>query len=268
MTSMPNVPRSRPRASVPALAVAALTLTLGGGARPALAAEPPEPDRLDGGLVTALDRVGGNLLGRSAFRAVLQEPPEPDEPQRVRLYLSTVQAHPVEIVLVTTPSEVDPPEPDRAFARITVGGPEGLKLEFDPSAGEIDPCWKPTDLSGIAAAPTANGKVASSFRAGLVTALGEVGGNLLGGSAFRAALADPPEPEQPQRLRLFVSKTAPFELVLAEPPDPDRAAFRIEMEGRELELMFDPAALGSREAPRVEPVDLTGLADPPDPERQ
>src|SRR5687768_13585439 len=92
----------------------------------------------DQGLVTALDRIGGNLLGPAAFDAVLFDP-QPDPPV-VRLHLSTAQAQPVEVVLVTDPGEASPPDPVRAFFRMTIGGPAGLKLEYDPNAGDIIPC--------------------------------------------------------------------------------------------------------------------------------
>ena len=52
---------------------------------------------LDGGLVTAMDRIGGNLLGPAAFDAVLFDP-QPDPP-RLRLFFSETQSQPVEILI-------------------------------------------------------------------------------------------------------------------------------------------------------------------------
>jgi hypothetical protein len=175
-----------------------------------------EAHAADPGLVTALDRIGGNLLGPAAFDAVLFDP-QPDPPV-VRLYLSTAQAQPVEVVLVTEPGEANPPEPVRAFFRMTIGGPAGLKLEYDPNAGDIIPCVVPQDLDVVAAAPL-DGTRPGTLRAGLVTALGAVGQDLLG-ARFAAVLATPPEPVAPQRLRLYVPRSSRLELVLENPPEP------------------------------------------------
>jgi hypothetical protein len=211
--------------------------------------------QLEPGLVTALDRIGGNLLGASAFDAVLQEPPDPVQPP-LRIYLSAAQSHPVEIILVTA----NPPEPVRAFFRVTVGASGGLKLEFDPNAGDIIPCITPADLTGFPAAPADSGNGTATWRAGLVTALDEVGGNLLGAGQFDAVLANPPDPIEPQRLRLFVSRTSPIEFVLSDPPDPIRVLFRMVVGGEEVELLIPGGGVGVA----IEEADLSDI-DPPDP---
>lgn len=226
----------------------------------ATAATHANAQSLDRGLVIALDRIGGNLLGTDAFDAVLQSPPEPVEPERLRVYL-TPSATAVEIVVTRLanppepvagpPSETSPPDPVRAFFRMTVGGSELMKLEFDPSPGEIIPCVLPEDLSDIAAAPADTGKGARSLRPGLVTALAEVGANLLGAGAFDAVLNAPPDPIVPQSLRLFVSKTAQIEFVLQAPPDPVHALARIVVGGPNMQIWFDPAVGRARAEHRI-----------------
>lgn len=243
-----------------------LTFTLGAAMSVTAASEQFEP-----GLVTAMDRIGGTLLGTAAFDAVLTDPPDPVQPQRLRIDLNLAQTHPVEVVLITSPGEADPPEPVPAFFRMTVGGPDGLKFEFDPTVGEIIPCiLPPADLSTLPLAPADSGNPTPSLRAGLVNALGEVGGNLLGAGKFDAVIVDPPEPVQPQRLRLFVSGKSPVEIVLftspgaANPPDPVRAIFHMVLGGDEVELQLGDA---STEPVHIEHVDLSST-DPPDPVRR
>jgi hypothetical protein len=217
--------------------------------------------QFDPGLVTALDRIGGSLLGASAFDAVLTDPPEPFVAPNVRIYLSLSQAQPLEIVLINPPEPdagSNPPDPIRAFFRMTVGGPEGLKLEYDPNSGEIIPCIEPgEDLSGIGPAPADSGNGTGNLRAGLVAAFGQVGANLLGAGQFDA-LIDPPDPIAPQRLRLVVSKTAHIEFVLSDPPEPIRALARLLVGGNEIEMQFD-AAFGSRVPVKIEDADLSGI---------
>ena len=239
------------------LAVAVTALTAGAAG----AAE------LDGGLITAVDRIGGNLLGPNAFDAVGFDA-QPDPP-RLRLFLSEKQTHPVEIILVTAPGESEPPEPVRAYFRLTAGGLEGLKLEFDSKAGEIVPCIVPPDLGALALAPEDNVKTNPALRAGLVTALGEVGKNLLGAGKIDAVLFDP-QPDPP-RVRIFLSKeqASLVEIVLTaapgeqNPPDPMRPFFRMVVGGEEVTLEHDRDA-GGRAMPAIEPADLSDL-DPPDP---
>ena len=218
-------------------------------------------EQLDRGLVTALDRIGGNLLGTDGFDAVLLDPPDPVELERLRIYLSEAQRHPVEIVVTSTPPDpvLEPPEPVRAFFRLTIGGPGDIKLEFDPNAGDIIPCvLPPDDLSGIAAPPP-DSNSAGNWRPGLVTALGEVGANLLGAGAFDAVIAAPPEPIAPQRLRLFVSKTTRVEFVLQSPPEPVHVFFRMTVGGPEVELQLDQRAAAMRVPLQIEYADLSAL---------
>jgi hypothetical protein len=223
---------------------------------------------LDRGLITALDRIGGNLLGNDRFDAVLVDPPDPVAPERLRIYLDPANPSAVEIVFtrsVDPPAPIDespvasnPPEPVRAFFRATVGGPDGLKLEFDPATGEIVPCVMPGDLSGIAAAPPDSGNGAGALRPGLVYALAEVGTNLLGAGAFDAVLTTPPDPVAPQRLRFLVSKTAQIEFVLNNPPEPVMPLARIVFEGTELMVLYNSEAVGTRGL-LLDDVDLSGI---------
>jgi hypothetical protein len=213
---------------------------------------------LDRGLVTAVDRIGGNLLGPAAFDAVLFDP-QPDPP-RLRLYLSAEQTHPVEVVLVTAPGELNPPDPVRAFFRMTVGGPEGVKLEFDPNAGEIIPCVVPEDdLRVIGAAPL-DGSALANFRGGLVTALNEVGESIFGGSGFEAVAFDPqPDPPQPTHLRLFVSRANPLEIAVMNPAASGRPMLHMVLGGPEVTLQGDPDAGGLRLEARIVEADLSAL---------
>lgn len=230
----------------------------------ALAVPHLSAQRLDAGLVSALDRVGGSLLGVDAFDAVLAEPPDPVEPERLRIYLSETQISPVEIVVVNSPDPgLDPPDPVRAFFRITVGGAEGLKLEFDSRTGEIIPCVvPPADLSDIAAAPADSVNSAGRLRPGLATALGELGANLLGVGAFDAVLATASDPIAPPRLRLFVSSRTRIEFVLTAASDPVTPFARVVGGGPEVELQFDVNALGTRVPPAIEEADLSAMVPP------
>ena len=210
---------------------------------------------LDRGLVTAVDRIGGNLLGPAAFDAVLFDP-QPDPP-RLRLYLSAEQTHPVEVVLMTP---VKDPEEGRALFRMTVGGPEGVKLEFDPKAGEIIPCVLPEDDLGLIEAAPLDGAAAANFRGGLVTALGAVGKSIFGGGGFEAVAFDPqPDPPQPARLRLFVSRANPLEIVVVNPAASGRPMVHMVLGGPEVTLQGDPGAGGERLEARIVDADLSAL---------
>ena len=107
-----------------------------------------------------------------------------------------------------------------------------------------------------------------NFRAGLVTALGEVGKNLL--ATFGAEIVTPPDPIQPQRLRLFVSSKSRVEIVLIggpgelDPPGTVRAFFHMILGGEEVELQLDDDFAGR--VIHIENADLSDL-DPPDPVR-
>lgn len=212
---------------------------------------------LDSGLVTALDRVGGNLLGSAAFDAVLADPPDLIAPSTLRLHLSPVQERPVEVVL-TVPGGTDPPEPIRAFFRLTVG-PAGVRLEHDPTAGDIIPCIVPADLSDLAAAPFDGGNGEARFTPGLIAALAAVGEDLLGSGAFDAVLASPPEPIAPAPLRILLSwrQTSPLEIVLNSPPDP--IFLRLPLGGEELVIEHDAGAGGAGRHLEIETADLSGL---------
>jgi hypothetical protein len=237
----------------PSTVVAATVLSLA-VATPALTA--------DRGLATALDRIGGNLLGTSAFDAVTFDP-QPDPPA-VRVYLSTRQAQPVEVVLVTAPGETNPPDPVRAFFRMTVSA-AGPRFEYDPNAGEIIPCVLPEDdLTPIPMAPADAGRTVGALRPGLVNAFGEVGRNLFG-AGFDAVLANPPDPVQPPRLRMLVPRTSRLELVLVNPPEPV-AVMRMMVGGPEVCLQSHVDA-GRAGAVRIEEADLSDI-DPPDPVRE
>jgi hypothetical protein len=223
---------------------------------------------LDGGLVTAVDRIGGNLLGPAAFDAVLFDP-QPDPP-RLRLFLSEAQSQPMEL-LIGGPGdsgEENPPEPVRVFFRMTVGGGESIRLEYDPKPGEIIPCIEPpADLSGIALAPADNLKTGANLRAGLANALGEVGKNLLGPGRIDAVLFDP-QPDPP-RLRLFLSREQAHlvEVVVTKgiggpgDVDPLRPFFRMVVGGEEVTLEHDREA-GGRAMPAIEESDLSGISAP------
>jgi hypothetical protein len=187
------------------------------------------------GLVTAMDRIGGALLGTSSFDAVLLNPTDPIQPQRLRIDLSLAQGSPVEIVLVGGLADT------HAFFRMTVGGTEGLKFEYDPTAGEIIPCIEPpADLSAIPLAPADSGNPTPGLRAGLVSALGEVGKNLLGLSRFDATIAESTDRVQPQRLRLFVDWKSPVDILIVGGPEPARPVFQMVLGGEEeVELTLD-----------------------------
>ncbi len=231
-----------------------------------------DAQQLDRGLIQALDRIGGNLLGAEGFDAVLinppepvADPPDPVAPERLRVYLNPESATAVEIIVVRVDAggEVSvagtPPEPVRAFFRATVGGPSGIKLEFDPTLGEIIPCVTPADLSGIEAAPPDAGNVKGAIRAGLVTALAEVGANLLGAGAFDAVLSNPPDPVSPQTLRVFISKTAQIEFVLNNPPDPVMPPLaHIFVTADTVTVKYDLETGGTRGL-NVEEADLSGV---------
>jgi hypothetical protein len=224
------------------LGIAMLALVLCATVSQNMAAQQMEP-----GLVTAMDRIGGTLLGTSSFDAVLTNSSDSVQPQRLRIDLSLAQGSPVEIVLIGGPGDTNPTDPVRAFFRMTVGGTEGLKFEYDPTAGEIIPCIEPpADLSAIPLAPADSGNPTASLRAGLVNALGEVGKNLLGLGRFDATIAESTDRVQPQRLRLFVDWTSPMDILIIggpgdnDPSVPVRPIFRMVLGGaEEAELQVD-----------------------------
>jgi hypothetical protein len=230
--------------------IATLALVLCATISQNMAAQQIEP-----GLVTAMDRIGGALLGTSSFDAVLTNPTDPVQPQRLRIDLSLAQGSPVEIVLVGASGE-------RAFFRMTVGGTEGLKFEYDPTSGEIIPCIEPpVDLSAITLAPADSGNPTPGLRAGLVNALGEVGKNLLGLARFDAMIADSPDRLQAQRLRLFVDWTSPMDILIIGGPEPVRPIFRMVLgEEEEVELYPDHDLAGH--LVNIQEADLSALVQP------
>jgi hypothetical protein len=226
-----------------------LALVLGATVSQNMAAQ----QQMEPGLVTAMDRIGGALLGTSSFDAVLQNPLDPVQPQRLRIDLSLAQSSPVEIVLIGA----------RAFFRMTVGGTEGFKFEYDPTAGEIIPCIEPpADLSAIPLALADSGNPTPGLRAGLVNALGEVGRNLLGLGRFDATIAESADRLQPQRLRLFVDWTSPVDiLVIGGPADNLRPIFRMVLGGQEeVELYPDHDLPGH--LVNIQEADLSSLVPP------
>lgn len=185
---------------------------------------------LDSSLVTALDKIGGNLLGHAQFDAV-------QTADGLNLHLSTAQSHPVEIILLTATG--------RAQSRLTVGG-GAIKLEYDPNAGTVIPCIVPETVPlNIAPPPADSGKSAPGFTQGQIQAFAQTGQNLLGGDVFDAAFD--PQPDPPA-LRLYFSQVqpVPVNIVLANPSAPDTAILRMtagtpEPDG-ELHVHFDQNA--------------------------
>ncbi|MCI0588674.1 MAG: hypothetical protein L0323_17750, partial [Planctomycetes bacterium] len=235
-------------------ALAAGLLVLGLGARALVAGIDPTP--FAEGLVTALDRIGGNLLGDAVWDAAAPIP-EDGSPAPLRLFVATDPPNPVELILAY------PPDPVAPFFRATVGTDGSLTLEFDSvAAGFPDfPKVVPADLSAVGVPVPEDGEPQEgNFNDGLVIALDKVGGNLLGEGTWDATAGAGINPCF--RVWLGAIPSHPIELVLY-PPDPIAPFFRLTL-GTDggLTLEFDVVAAGDMDFPEVLAADLSGLEPP------
>ncbi len=165
-------------------ALAAGLLALGLGARVLVAGIQPDP--FAEGLVTAIDRIGGNLLGDAVWDAAGVPVPDDGSPQALRLFVATGPPNPVELILAF------PPDPIAPFFRATVGTDGSLTLEFDSvAAGFPDfPKVVAADLSAVGQpVPDDGERQEGNFNDGLVIALDKIGGNLLGEGTWDATAA-------------------------------------------------------------------------------
>ncbi len=253
--------RKPARASRAAAAVlVACWLALGLGASAAAVAAGME---LNEGLVTALDRIGGNLLGDAVWDAAGIGPPDDGSPASLQLWVAASPPSPVELIMAL------PPDPQTPFFRATLGTDGSLTLEFDSlAAGDRDfPEVVAADLSAVGQGPPDDSQPQEgNFNEGLVTALDKIGGNLLGEEVWDADAVGGIIPCI--RVWLAANPSSPVELLLV-PPDPivpPDPFFRATLgTDGSLTLEFDVVVAGDRDFPEVLAADLSGLG-PPEPD--